>query len=80
MGYRNRTIEGLFKGSLSHYIRCTNVGTVIDYTDFRNENFEEFNDLQLSIAPTLTESLDLYTTEVHLEGDNAYYTEQYGKQ
>ena len=79
-GYKNRTIETLFKGSLNHYIRCTHVGTVIDYTDFRNENYEDFIDLQLTIAPTLTESLDLYTSEVHLEGDNAYHTDEYGKQ
>jgi len=62
MGYKNRTIEALFKGSLNHYIRCANVGTVIDNTDFRNENYEEFIDLQLSIFPTLAESLDAYTS------------------
>lgn len=79
-GYKSRTIDNLFKGTLNHYIRCKNVGTVIDNTDFRNENFEEFIDLQVTIAPTLTEALDLYTSEVHLEGENAYHTEEYGKQ
>lgn len=53
MGYRNKTIDMLFKGTLNHYFRGVKIGTVIYYADFRNENYEDFIDLQLSIAPTL---------------------------
>lgn len=79
-GYQNETIEGLFKGQLAHYMQCKHVGTVIYYADFRRENHEEFIDLQLPICPTLEESLNEYTSEVHMEGDNKYMTEEHGLQ
>lgn len=37
-------------------------------------------DLQLPIYPTLKESLDAYTSEVHMGGDNKYWTDEHGFQ
>lgn len=74
------SIKKLFEGEMENYIQCMNV----DYASKRNETFY---DIQLNIRSergnelrSIEESLEEFTAEETLDGDNLYEAEGHGKQ
>lgn len=67
------TIEKLFAGTMVNYIECLDV-------DYKSSSKETFLDLQLNVkgCKNIYDSLDVYTAEDKLEGDNKYYAEGHG--
>ena len=68
-------LNSFFKGNLVNYVKCINV----KYKSLREE---KFYDVQLNIKDSnnIYESLEKYTSEEILDGDNLYDSETYGKQ
>jgi ubiquitin C-terminal hydrolase len=65
----------LFQGRLESFIRCKNI-------DFESSREEVFTDIQLAIknSSSLSQALDNYLCVEELSGENAYETENEGKQ
>lgn len=68
-------VKELFEGKMESYIQCKNV-------DYKSSKEEIFTDLQLVVKKNanIYEGLDELFQQDELSGDNAYMTENYGKQ
>lgn len=68
-------IEALFKGQMENYIKCKHV-------DYKSSRLEDFYDIQLPVKghKSIYDSLDEYTSDETLEGENQYAAEGFGKQ
>lgn len=69
------TFHELFEGETVTQIICKDV-------EYSSERRESFFDIQLDVKDcgNLYKSLDKYTADEHLTGDNQYFTEEHGKQ
>ena len=68
-------VAQLFRGKLSHYIKCINV-------NYCSSNDEDFYDLSVVVRgfSNLNDSLASSVADQLLNGDNQYSTDDYGKQ
>ena len=69
------TFSKLFEGKIINYIKCVNV-------NYKSEKEEKFNDIQLTVkgCKNIYESLNVYTEEELLDGEDKYDAGSHGKQ
>jgi len=67
--------DNVFQGKVQNYIECINV----DYKSTKDENFCDLS-LQVKGCNNIYESLDKYTEEEIMEGNDKYEAEGHGKQ